>query len=226
MLFRSIGFSDLMLSEKLGPIGNERYRGYVEDIASSGRHLLALINDVLDMSKIEVGRMVLHEEETDLSDLARLCCESVRLQAIAGGVTLTREIGQEHLVFGDAQRLRQILLNLLTNAIKYTRDGGNVCIRVAVDPAGATLLEIEDTGVGIAPEDLATVMDMFGQIENDINRTKAGTGLGLPLTQRLVQLHGGTLALASELGRGTRVTVRLPPERTIALPPEAAASQP
>jgi signal transduction histidine kinase len=219
-----IGFSDLMLSGAFGPIGNERYRAYIEDIASSGRHLLALINDVLDMSKIEVGRMVLYEEETDLSDLARLCCQSVRPQALAGKVALIYDLGEAHLVYGDSQRLRQTLLNLLSNAIKYTREDGRVSVRINVDAAGATVLEVEDTGVGISPEDLATVMDMFGQVENDINRRKAGTGLGLPLTQRLVQLHGGTLALDSELGRGTRVTVRLPPERTISRGKQAAAA--
>jgi signal transduction histidine kinase len=212
-----IGFSDLIRLEMFGPIGNDRYRTYIEDIASSGKHLLALINDVLDMSKIEVGRMVLHEEETDLSDLARHCCESVRLQAAAGRVTLACNTADAHWVFGDPQRFRQILLNLLSNAIKYTGEEGRVTVTVAVDATGATLLEVEDTGVGIAPEDLATVMEMFGQIESDINRTKPGTGLGLPLTQRLVQLHGGTLSIDSEPGRGTRVTARFPVERTLSV---------
>jgi len=210
-----IGFSDLIRMEAFGPLDNARYRTYVEDIATSGRHLLALINDVLDMSKIEVGRMVLVEEETDLAMLARGSCDSLRLQAAAAQVALVCE-AQACPMIGDPQRIRQVLLNLLSNAIKYTRPDGRVVVTAAVDAAGATILRVKDDGVGIAPEHLDTVMEMFGQVDSEINRMKPGTGLGLPLSQRLVTLHGGTLTIESRQGEGTCVTVAFPPERTVA----------
>jgi len=212
-----IGFSDLIETEAMGPIGDPRYRSYAADIRNSGRHLLSLINDILDFTKADADRLTLVERTVDLAALLhdsvrmllpRAAQENVRLRLLP--------VPQGLSLRADGKRLTQIVLNLLSNAIKYTPAGGEVNVEARLDPAGALLLEVRDTGVGIASTDQRKVLEAFVQIDNAPNRAHEGTGLGLPLAKRLVELHGGTLTLESRLGEGTTVRIALPRERVIA----------
>ena len=209
-----IGFSDLIETEAMGPIGDPRYRSYAADIRNSGRHLLSLINDILDFTKADADRLTLVERTVDLAALLhdsvrmllpRAAQENVRLRLLP--------VPQGLSLRADGKRLTQIVLNLLSNAIKYTPAGGEVTVEARLDPAGALLLEVRDTGVGIASTDQRKVLEAFVQIDNAPNRAHEGTGLGLPLAKRLVELHGGTLTLESRLGEGTTVRIALPRER-------------
>jgi two-component system, cell cycle sensor histidine kinase PleC len=208
-----IGFSDILKKQLFGEIGNERYLEYVCDINDSGNHLLAIINDILDLAKAEAGKLTLQEDEIDivrsLEDAVRMC----RGRAVAGGVNLLFANGGQHLyALVDERVVRQIVLNLLTNAIKFTGEGGRVVLSVAAREEGI-LIRVSDTGIGIAPEDVARIIRPFEQVENVLSRSHGGTGLGLPLTAKLTELHGGRLTIDSEVGEGTTVTIALPPER-------------
>jgi PAS domain S-box-containing protein len=211
-----IGFAELIRAESMGPVGNWTYCDYAKDIHDSGHHLLSLINDVLDLSKIEADRMVLDEETVDLNTVVATCIRMSRTQATRGGVTLAADIAHDAaLVRGEHRRLMQVVLNLVSNAIKYTKQGGSVTITTIKRPDGSLELSVRDTGCGIDQQDLAIVMQPFGQIDNPYNRVNQGTGLGLPLARRLAELHDGTLLLDSRLGVGTTATVLLPPDRVI-----------
>ena len=209
-----IGFAEIMQMELLGPMGSEQYRGYATDIHDSARHLLGLINDILDVSKIEAGKADLNEQDVDV---ARLIESVIRLIAEraqrAEGALSSRVEGSIPPFYGDDRKLKQILINLLSNAVKFTPGGGRVELSARIDETGDLLLAVADTGIGIAPGDLERAMQPFGQVDSRLNRRYEGTGLGLPLTRGLVELHGGTLTLDSELDRGTIVTVRLPAAR-------------
>ncbi len=204
-----IGFSDLMKSQLLGPIGAPRYLEYAKDIHSSGTHLLSLINDVLDMSKIEAGRYTLHPEPLDGAEVMRASARFVRVRASEAGVALTVAEAPELPIRADARALRQVLLNLLTNAIKFTPAGGAVDVSAAREGDGI-VFRIADTGIGIAAEDLPRIGRRFEQVDNAVTRKGEGTGLGLALSRSLVELHGGALAIDSAVGRGTTVKVWLP----------------
>ena len=209
-----IGFSDVLKQELFGPIANERYADYVRDINDSGNHLLGIINDVLDLSKAEAGKISLQEEEVDLvrcvNDAVRLC----RVRAASANVTLSIQTVDDFIfAVVDERLLRQIVLNLLTNAIKFTQPGGFVTVRITADPVSGIFIEVRDTGIGIAPDDIARVLKPFEQVETSLSRKHGGTGLGLPLTAKLVELHGGKMAIESEIDRGTRVVVELPAAR-------------
>jgi signal transduction histidine kinase len=211
-----IGFAELIRAESMGPVGNWTYCDYAKDIHDSGHHLLSLINDVLDLSKIEADRMVLDEETVDLNTVVATCIRMSRTQATRGGVTLTADIARNAtLVRGEHRRLMQVVLNLVSNAIKYTKQGGSVTITTIKRPDGSLELSVRDTGCGIDQQDLAIVMQPFGQIDNPYNRINQGTGLGLPLARRLVELHDGALWLESRVGVGTTATVMLPADRVI-----------
>jgi len=210
-----IGFADLMQAEALGPIGG--YRDYAKDIADSGRHLLDLINDILDMSKIEAGVVPLAEEMIDLADTIGTCLRMVVARAESAGVGLSCTLSPSvRTLRADPRRFCQILLNLLSNAVKFTPPGGSVTLSTTLDPTGEFVVQIKDTGVGIAEADIAKVMQPFGQADGGLNRRHDGTGLGLPITRRLVELHGGSLILHSKLEAGTLVTIVFPAERVIA----------
>ncbi|HMK67013.1 MAG TPA: PAS-domain containing protein, partial [Stellaceae bacterium] len=212
-----IGFSDLIETEAMGPVGDRRYKGYAEDIRNSGQHLLELINDILDFSKADADRLSLAEERIDLADLLDASVRMLLPRAAHANVKLLLEPMPSALyLHADGKRLRQIVLNLLTNAIKYTPATGKVTIAAGLDGTGALVLTVRDTGVGIAEEDQQKVLEAFVQVDNGPNRKHQGTGLGLPLTKRLVELHGGTLTLQSRLGQGTTVRIVLPRERVIA----------
>jgi signal transduction histidine kinase len=205
-----LGFSDIFRRELLGPIGNAKYREFAQDIHSSGQHLLDIINNILDLTKIDSGKLELAAEEVEVAELLEFCAKLVAETAHSASVTL--EIASpvpEVTLHGDRIRLRQILLNLLSNAIKFTPAGGRVT--VSGEPAGGTfVLQVHDTGIGMTSDETHQAMQPFYQVDNSNSRRYQGTGLGLPLTKSLVELHGGHIAIESTLGQGTTVTVTLP----------------
>ncbi|PCJ58379.1 MAG: hypothetical protein COA65_08045 [Rhodospirillaceae bacterium] len=209
-----IGFSEVMHRELMGPLGSDSYRNYAGDILESGRHLLGIINTILDVSKAEAGGLDLEEQLIDLCQTTEAALRVVRQKAVDGDVRLACRIAPGLPRFrGDATKLKQILLNLLANAIKFTPEGGRIDVDIARCPNGGLRIDVTDTGIGIAAEDIATALAPFGQIDSAIGRRYPGTGLGLPLTKKLVELHGGTLSLSSVPDQGTKVAVWFPPER-------------
>ncbi|MGF1593484.1 MAG: ATP-binding protein [Kiloniellaceae bacterium] len=218
-----IGFSELIMASDLAPGGNPRHRGYLEDIHSSGLHLLALINDILDLSKIEAGAEQLHEEMIDVGELAAAVLRVVAPRAEASGLAI--ECSHDDRLPAlrvDQRKIKQALLNLLVNAIKFTPSGGSVRLEIHCDTAEGCRFEVIDNGIGMAGEDIPTALRQFGQVDSALNRRYEGTGLGLPLTKALIEMHGGSLELESSLGEGTRAILRLPAWRLVAAP--AAAS--
>jgi signal transduction histidine kinase len=208
-----IGFSDILVRQLFGPLGTERYVEYARDIRDSGQHLLNLINDVLDISKIEVNKIDLAEDVVDVPGVIDSCLRLMRDRATAAGVTIAVKMPEVlPALNGDDRRLKQILLNLVSNAVKFTPAGGRVEIRVAADASGFRFV-VADNGIGIAKSDLETAMRPFGQIDSSLARRYEGTGLGLPLARSMTELHGGRLDIESEPGTGTTVTVWLPPAR-------------
>ncbi len=205
-----IGFSEIMQREMFGPLGDRRYKEYSGDILSSGQHLLALINDILDMSKIEAGKLTLRPEPLDLTEIAEDVVRLVRTRAEAGGLTLAIEVPDLPAVDADYRALKQILLNLLSNAVKFTPRGGRIEISAAARKDGRVRVSVRDTGIGIAEADLSRLAKPFEQIENQHSKTQQGTGLGLALTKSLVEGHGGVLEIDSRPGIGTTVSFSLP----------------
>lgn len=205
-----IGFSDTMLSGVFGDIGNERYRDYLQDIHRSGLHLLSLINDILDLSKIEAGQMSVDCQPVALVDVVERAVSMMRDSAVSHGLALDISLPADlPQVVGDERRLLQVMLNLLSNAVKFTPEGGRIAIDAQADGADV-VLQVIDNGIGIKPEDIPRALQAFGQIDSARSRRFPGTGLGLPLSRRLIELHGGTLSITSAPGRGTTVTARLP----------------
>jgi signal transduction histidine kinase len=211
-----IGFSDLILAEMFGPLEQPRYRAYLNDIHSSAQHLLTIINDILDLSRIEADKLVLRNEDVSVRPLLESAVQLLRTMAEASGIELVLTPMPESLplLHCDPSRVRQILLNLIGNAIKFTPRGGRVSIGARLE-SGMSIL-VEDTGTGIATEDVKKVMEPFGQLDASLSRPREGTGLGLPLSRGLAEAHGGTLTIDSALGAGTRVMVTFPPERLVA----------
>lgn len=205
-----LGFSDIFRQELLGPIGNAKYREFAQDIHSSGQHLLDIINNILDLTKIDSGKLELTDEAVEVAELLEFCVKQVAETAQSANVTLEIESpAREVTLCGDHIRLRQILLNLLSNAIKFTPAGG--CVTVSGEPAGDHfVLSVRDTGIGMTQDETHKAMLPFYQVENSNSRRYQGTGLGLPLTKSLIELHGGQIAIDSTLGQGTTVTVTLP----------------
>ena len=219
-----IGFSEILGTETFGPIGNVKYRDYARDIHESGQHLLDLINDILDISKVESGMEELYEENVDISVVADSVLRLVRQRAQKHGVKLELELSDESPALRvDARKLKQILVNLLSNAIKFTKAGGTVTLKGWGRIESGYVFQVIDTGIGIAPEDIPKALSQFGQVDNALNRQHEGTGLGLPLTKSLVELHGGSMDLQSDVGVGTTVTVRFPADRIVA-PPDVKQS--
>ena len=212
-----IGFSEMIHRETFGPVGSPKYLEYVTDINESGTHLLELINDILDLSKIEAGELELHEQGVDVSRVVRSCLTLVEDRAEAGEIEVKCDSASNLPgLYADERKLKQILINLLSNAIKFTPTGGKVTITSWFNLDDGYVFEISDTGIGIAPEDIPKALTPFRQVDNDMSRKYDGTGLGLPLTAALTELHGGSLDLQSEVGVGTTVTVRFPAERILA----------
>jgi signal transduction histidine kinase len=214
-----IGFSEILSGEHLGPLKNPRYLEYSSDIHSSGLHLLSIINDVLDMSKIEAGKLEIHEEGVAVRDLLTGSVRMVRERARKQQVELVCIADDPHLaVWADERAMKQCLLNLLSNAVKFSKVGGTVTIEASVDPDHRTVLTITDQGIGMTEEEKERALQPFGQAHSSTTRTYGGTGLGLPITQGLIEAHGGTLTISSKPGQGTSVAIVLPAERTRATP--------
>lgn len=203
------GFSDIMKKEMFGPLGDPRYKEYVNDILFSGQHLLSLINDILDMSKIEAGKMTLNTEPMVMSDMIGQVIRIVRGRADENRLKLVYDGGETPEIQADPRAVKQILLNLTTNAIKFTPEGGMV--RIAVEPKLAGLIvHVSDTGIGISKEDIERLAQPFEQIDSQHSRQHQGTGLGLALSKSLIELHGGNFKISSVVGEGTTVTFTLP----------------
>ncbi len=221
-----IGFSDIIKNEAFGPVGDPKYQTFTSDIHDAGQHLLGLINEILDLSKIESGKDELFEDVIEVPTLAQSVLRLMGPRAEQRGVILALEVSDQlPALRADERKIRQILINLLSNSIKFTDGGGMVSLRISCDDDGGHVFEIVDTGIGISPQDIPKALSRFGQVEGDLNRHYEGTGLGLPLSVALVELHGGVFDIQSELGVGTTVTVRMPIARTVTcmepLEPEA-----
>ena len=211
-----LGFSEIIQTETLGPVGILKYREYATHIFESGRLLLDLINDILDLSKVESGMEDLHEEHIEVVSLARSVWSLIQHRAQQQGVALTLELPEElPALSADLRKMKQILVNLLSNAIKFTKRGGRVALKVRCSVGSGHVFQVVDTGIGIAPRDIPKALSQFGQVDSGLSRQHEGTGLGLPLAKALVELHGGSLRLESAVGAGTTVTVRLPAERVV-----------
>ena len=209
-----IGFSEIMEKELLGPLGTPQYTEYAGDIHRSGDHLLSIINDILDLAKIEAGKYELVETEVDLAEVVDLCCRLVGDRADQAGHRMSVDIPEDlPALYADQRALKQILLNLLSNAVKFTPDGGEITVTAGVAGDGCAELSVTDTGIGIAEENIETVLSNFGQVDTSLSREYEGTGLGLPLVKWLAKLHGGTLRIESKVDAGTTVTVSFPAER-------------
>ncbi len=220
-----IGFSEIIGAETFGPVGSVKYREYASDIHESGRHLLDLINDILDLSKVESGMDELHEEDVDVFVVADSVFRLVRQRADKHGVKLKSEISDESPTLRvDERKLKQMLVNLLSNAIKFTKAGGTVTLKGWCRMESGYVFQVIDTGIGIALEDIPKALSQFGQVDSALNRQHEGTGLGLPLTKSLVELHGGSLDLQSDVGVGTTVTLRFPAERIVGSPRDAKSA--
>ena len=211
-----IGFSHMLESEAFGSLGSEKNKEYVSNIKDSGSHLLRLIANILDISRIEAGGKELADQRVDLGETIAASVTMMKAQAAGAGITLSMELpdGGSRLR-GDPTALKQVLLNLLSNAVKFTPAGGRVLVQVAVDNDGETVVTVADTGVGIAAENIPKVVEPFAQVGDIMTRKHEGVGLGLALAKSLTELHGGTLGIDSEVGSGTTITVRFPPERTL-----------
>jgi len=209
-----LGFSELIRDQHLGPVGNARYAEYAGDIHYSGRHLLSVIRDVLDMARIDAGKIDLQEEAVDLDQIVANALRLVHAQAVQAGVDLRTDVDPTlPALWADPVRLKQVLLNLLTNAVKFTGAGGTVVVCAGRTPEGALAITVADTGVGIPAAKLDLVLQPFSQAHRDHAGSAQGSGLGLPISKSLMELHGGDLRLDSVEGQGTTVTIRLPAER-------------
>jgi len=214
-----IGFSELMLRETFGPIVNEKYGSYLKDIHGSGIYLLKLINEILDLSKAEAGKLELSEQAVDVASIIESVCRLMGPRAESAGLTLRAAIADEMpALFCDALKLKQILLNLLSNALKFTAADGLIEIAAGIAPGERLMISIKDTGIGMSRKDIPRVLQPFVQVENALSRSHTGTGLGLPLAAAMMQLHSGELHIDSELGKGTVATIIFPSGRLVGVP--------
>jgi len=221
-----IGFSEMMTSGVRGLNTHEKRTEYAKDIHESGRHLLDVINDILDLAKVEAGKLELHEQEVDLAKVVHACMRLIHERAEENGLRLQYRVPEGALVLiADEVKLKQILINLLSNAVKFTPRGGMVVLVAEVEPGRGLAVKVSDTGIGIAAQDIPKVLKAFAQIESHLSRLYEGTGLGLPLSKALAELHGGSLSIGSELGAGTTVTLRLPAERLLRATAPATAAE-
>ena len=211
-----LGFSEVMATEVLGPMQNAIYRDYARDIHESGKHLLDLINEILDLSRIEAGRYQLNEEPMSLIDTVEDCCRMMELKARNKDIAVVQNFEPTlPRIFADARAIRQIVLNLLANAVKFTPTGGTIEVRVGWTAGGGQYLSIRDNGPGIPSDEIPIVLSAFGQGAIAIKSAEQGTGLGLPIVQGLVAIHGGAFELHSKLREGTEAVAIFPPNRVM-----------
>ena len=218
-----LGFSEVMKSEIFGAHAVPAYKDYSNDIHVSGQHLLNLINEILDLSRIEAGRYELNEEPVSLTTVVEDCHHLLKLRAQNRGITI-HEVFEDDLprLWADERALRQVCLNLLSNAIKFTPSGGEIWLKVGWTASGGQYMSVKDTGPGIPEEEIPVVLSSFGQGSNAIKSAEQGAGLGLPIAKSLVDMHGGTFTLKSKVRIGTELIATFPPERVMAaLPPLA-----
>jgi signal transduction histidine kinase len=210
-----IGFSEVIQTEIMGKVqDNPRYVDYARDIRDAGTHLLGVINDILDIAKIEAGQLDLHEDAFETDEALEVCVKMLTDQATESGLRLVRE-DRDKLpsLWGDEKKFKQIVINLLSNAIKFTPEDGKVTLATEIEGDGSLKLTVSDTGIGIAAEDLEKALAPFSQVDSAYCRAHEGTGLGLPISRALAELHGGSLKMESEPGAGTAVIVCFPSER-------------
>lgn len=222
-----LGFSEVMHTELLGPLANPSYKEYASSIHDSGSHLLNLINEILDLSRIEAGKYELQEEAVQLADIVGDCWRLLKLRADGKGQTVTFELQPNApTVWADARSARQICLNLLSNALKFTPRGGQILVTVQTIADGGQVLSVKDNGPGIPPSEINKVMQPFGQGSLAHQTAEGGTGLGLPIVKGLIELHDGTFELTSELRKGTIATVRFPAARVLKSMPQMNTAKP
>ena len=213
-----IGFSEILKSQAFGPLGHENYKEYAEDVHSAGGHLLQVINDILDVAKIEAGQMKLAEKNVDLTTVIATCFRMLSVRADQAGVALEQKIDANLPgIYADETRIKQILVNLISNAVKFTEASGEITVKAFLNQEGGVVIKVEDTGIGISKDDIPVVLSRFGQVQTTYARSNEGTGLGLTLVQLIADLHGGTFELKSELGEGTTCTITFPANRSVPL---------
>jgi PAS domain S-box-containing protein len=211
-----LGFSEVIREEMFGEVGQKRYIEYAQDIHASGEHLLELINDILDLSKLEAGKLDLRETAVALPKIVENCLTLLRNRATAGDVTLVTDIPPDlPALRADERSVKQVLLNLLSNAVKFTPRGGSVTTALAYTPRDGFSISVTDTGIGMTPEDIKIALSPFGQIDSQIAREHHGTGLGLPICRSLIELHGGELIVTSEPNVGTTMAAHFPANRAV-----------
>jgi PAS domain S-box-containing protein len=214
-----IGFSEIMREEIFGPLGSAQYREYIGDVLDSAHHLLEVINDILDIAKAEAGKLELAEDDVDVAAVVRSAARLVQERAQRGQIAIRSALGDNlPTLHADERKLKQILLNLLTNSVKFTPAGGTIEVGARYAENGDFLITVTDSGIGIAEEHIATALAPFGQVDSKLNRKYEGTGLGLPLSSAMMRLHSGDLSIASTVGQGTVVTLRFPASRVQAQP--------
>jgi two-component system cell cycle sensor histidine kinase PleC len=213
-----LGFSEVIETEVFGP-GLPKYREYAHDIHGAGDHLLSLINDILDLSKAEAGKLELQCETVSLDELLEECVRLVQGRAAERNLDIAVSAEPVPALWIDRRRIKQVLLNLLSNAVKFTEDGGNIAVETGRSPSGDISIRVRDTGIGIPAELIPTVFEPFQQVDSTLTRKFEGTGLGLSLVRTFVELHGGRVWLESVKGKGTTVSVSLPaPEKSVPRP--------
>lgn len=211
-----LGFSEIMQMRMFGEIGSDRYATYIDDIHFTAKHLLSIITDVLDFSKAEVGRLRVKEEQVDLTQTLDQCLRLLRENAAENGLRMSVEAERPQILMRvDLTLVKQVFINLLSNAIKFTPSGGEIRANIVQEADGSWSVRITDTGIGIAEQNIERVFEPFFQVEGVLARQHGGTGLGLPLSRKIMQLHGGSLTITSALGAGTTVTVNFPASRVI-----------
>ena len=217
-----IGFSEIIKEEMLGPVGQTKYRDYAKDIHGSGTHLLEVINDILSVSRIELGEMKLNEAEIDLTHIVNSTLRLIGPHANEKSIEIDMQIPAElATLYGDERSVRQMLQNILSNAVKFTAENGRIAVSAMEDAQGGIVVAVRDTGIGIDAENIARVTQPFFQVDGRLDRRFEGTGLGLSIVKGMMELHGGTIDIESALGEGTTVTLRFPASRAV---PQMAAA--
>ncbi|WP_419904673.1 sensor histidine kinase [Kiloniella sp.] len=211
-----IGFSQIMKLQTLGPLGNKKYLEYSNDITQSGQHLLDIINDILDVSSIEAGQLTISESKFHFPEILNDAIQMVRLQAEESLVNIENNVGDDGpLIFADERLVKQVVVNLLSNAVKFTPENGTIRISKLMDEKGRFCLAVTDTGIGMDDAGVMVALTPFGMVKNAYDDNTKGTGLGLPLAKRMMEIHGGTITIESQPELGTRVTLVFPKERII-----------
>jgi PAS domain S-box-containing protein len=212
-----LGFSEILSSEIFGALGDPRYREYAEAIHQAGSHLLEVIGDILDISRIEAGETTIEATDLEVGPAVRECIAMLEQRAKTAEVTVAFDgPAGRHRLHADPRHFRQVIINLLANAIKFTPQGGHVAVSARIEDAGHWRIDVEDNGIGIDSADLPRIVEPFVQVAHADSRGHGGTGLGLPICKSLMELHGGALKIASRTGEGTKVTLAFPPDRTVA----------